>query len=57
MRYIGEIARLYIQLSNSGLTVDEVISKIQKAMEDRELTKTEIKQALLYRNLICESDL
>lgn len=56
MRYVGEIARLYIMMSNDG-TTREVIDKIYNQMKDRGITKTEIKQALLYRNLICESDL
>lgn len=56
MRYIGEIARLYIMMSNDG-TTSEIIDKIYDQMKDKEITKTEIKQALLYRNLICESDL
>lgn len=57
MRYIGEIARLYIMMSYNGATTGEIIDKIYDQMKDREVTKTEIKQALLYRNLICESDL
>jgi len=56
MRYVGEIARLYIMMSNDG-TLSEIIDKIYNQMKNKGITKTEIKQALLYRNLICESDL
>lgn len=57
MRYVGEIARLYIMISNNESDLDKIIDKIYNQMKDKEVTKTEIKQALLYRNLICESDL
>ena len=52
MRYIGEIARLYIMMSYNGATTDEIIDKIYDQMKDREVTKTEIKQVLIYRHLI-----
>ncbi|MBR2247600.1 MAG: hypothetical protein IJ880_11305 [Bacilli bacterium] len=57
MRYVGEIARLYIMISNNESDLDKIIDKIYNQMKDKGITKTEIKQALLYRNLICESDL
>ena len=57
MRYIGEIARLYIMMSNDEPNLDKIIDKIYNQMKDKGITKTEIKQALLYRNLVCESDL
>ena len=54
MRYIGEIHRLFIMISEKEqLTTDKIIDKIYNIMiKDKEITKLEIKQALIYRNLI-----
>jgi len=54
MRYIGEIHRLFEMISEKEqLTTDEIIDKIYNTMsKDKEITKLEIKQALIYRNLI-----
>lgn len=54
MRYIGEIYRLFIMISEKEqLTTDKIIDKIYNIMiKDKEITKLEIKQALIYRNLI-----
>ena len=57
MRYIGEIARLYIMMSNDEPNLDKIIDKIYNQMKEKGITKTEIKQALLYRHLVYESDL
>ena len=56
MRYIGEIHRLFEMVSEKeSLTTEQVIDKIYEIMsKDKEITKIEIKQALIYRNLICE---
>ena len=54
MRYIGEIYRLFEMISEKEqLTTEEIIDKIYNIMiKDKEITKLEIKQALIYRNLI-----
>ena len=54
MRYIGEIYRLFEMISEKEqLTTDKIIDKIYDIMiKDKEITKLEIKQALIYRNLI-----
>ena len=54
MRYIGEIHRLFEMISEKeSLTTEEIIDKIYNIMiKDKEITKLEIKQALIYRNLI-----
>lgn len=54
MRYIGEIHRLFEMISEKEqLTTDKIIDKIYNIMiKDKEITKLEIKQALIYRNLI-----
>lgn len=54
MRYIGEIHRLFEMISEKEhLTTDKIIDKIYDIMiKDKEITKLEIKQALIYRNLI-----
>ena len=54
MRYTGEIHRLFEMISGKeDLSVDEIIDKIYDIMiKDKEITKTEIKQALICRNLI-----
>ena len=56
MRYIGEIHRLFEMISEKeSLTNEEIIGKIYDIMsKDKEITKMEIKQALICRNLICE---
>lgn len=56
MRYIGEIHRLFEMISEKeSLTTEEIIDKIYNIMsKDKEITKIEIKQALICRNLICE---
>lgn len=56
MRYIGEIYRLFEMISEKEqLTTDKIIDKIYKIMsKDKEITRIEIKQALICRNLICE---
>lgn len=54
MRYIGEIHRLFEMISEKEqLTTDKIIDKIYDVMiKNKEITKLEIKQALIYRNLI-----
>lgn len=54
MRYTGEIHRLFEMISEKEqLTTDKIIDKIYDIMsKDKEITKLEIKQALIYRNLI-----
>ena len=54
MRYIGEIHRLFEMISEKEqLTTDKIINKIYDIMiKNKEITKLEIKQALIYRNLI-----
>ena len=54
MRYVGEIHRLFEMISEKEqLTTEEIIDKIYNIMiKDKEITKLEIKQALIYRNLI-----
>lgn len=54
MRYIGEIHRLFEMISEKEqLTTDKIIDKIYDIMiKNKEITKLEIKQALIYRNLI-----
>ena len=54
MRYIGEIHRLFETISEKEqLTTDKIIDKIYDIMiKNKEITKLEIKQALIYRNLI-----
>lgn len=56
MRYIGEIHRLFEMISEKeNLSTNEIIDKIYNIMKkDKNITKIEIKQVLLYRNLICE---
>ena len=56
MRYIGEIHRLFEMISEKEqLTTEQMIDKIYEIMsKDKEITKIEIKQALICRNLICE---
>ena len=54
MRYIGEIHRLFEMISEKEqLTTDKIIDKIYDVMiKNKEITKLEIKQALVHRNLI-----
>ena len=54
MRYIGEIHRLFEMISEKeSLTTAEIIDKIYDIMsKNKEITKLEIKQALIYRDLI-----
>lgn len=54
MRYIGEIHRLFEMISEKEqLTTEEIIDKIYNIMsKDKEITKIEIKQALICRDLI-----
>ena len=54
MRYIGEIHRLFEMISEKEqLTTDKIIDKIYDiTIKNKEITKLEIKQALIYRNLI-----
>lgn len=50
MRYIGEIHRLFEMISEKEqLTTDKIIDKIYDIMiKNKEITKLEIKQALIY---------
>ena len=50
MRYIGEIHRLFETISEKEqLTTDKIIDKIYDIMiKNKEITKLEIKQALIY---------
>lgn len=50
MRYIGEIHRLFEIISEKEqLTTDKIIDKIYDIMiKNKEITKLEIKQALIY---------
>ena len=54
MRYVGEIHRLFEMISGKeDLSTDEIINKIYEIMcKDKEITKIEIKQALICRDLI-----
>lgn len=54
MRYVGEIHRLFEMISDKeDLSTDEIINKIYEIMsKDKEITKIEIKQALICRDLI-----
>lgn len=50
MKYVGEIHKLYIQMSAKGLSKEEIVDKIFEFInKDREITKEEIEQALNNR--------